>query len=330
MTPKHRQILLMALLAILVLVVAVVIGTYWMVGPAPRCQLPEQASAEASWTARTLVSGGLKRCYYLYAPPTYGSSQPLPVVFSFHGWLSNPESQALISGWHKLAKQEGFLVVYPQGQKFPQRWDSGETWGDSDVDDVQFFRDMLEDLSSIASVDRSRIYVNGFSNGGGMTVRLGCEAADLMAAMGTVAGAIVSMEDCHPSRPVPLMAFHGTADPIVYYEGGDMRGWLMRWGASLTDSPTYFVGVEDWTATWAESNGCEPTPEAIPPQDDVSRVRYTGCDRNAQVLLYTIDGGGHTWPGGWPIPAVGKTSEDIDATEELWAFLQQYRLEGQP
>jgi polyhydroxybutyrate depolymerase len=295
-----------------------------------RCQLPEGASAEAGWAARTLDSGGLERCYYLYAPPTYETSQPLPVVFSFHGFLSNPESQALISGWHKLAAQEGFLVVYPQGRKFPQRWDSGLTWGNSDVDDVQFFRDMLDDLSSMAAVDHSRVYVNGFSNGGGMTVRLGCEAADLLAAMGTVAAAVVSDGECSPSRPVPVMAFHGTADPIVPYAGGEMRGWLLRWGAGVTNAPTYFVGAEDWVATWAEGNGCDPIPETVPAQGDAIGVRYTGCDAEAEVILYTIDGGGHQWPAGWPIPAVGKTSQDIDATRELWAFLQEYRLEGQP
>jgi polyhydroxybutyrate depolymerase len=330
MTSKRGRILWIAALAIFLLVVVALAVTYWMVGPAVRCELPEEATAEAGWSARTLVSGGLQRCYFLYAPPEYDSIQPLPVVFSFHGFLSNPESHALISGWHKLAAQEGFLVVYPQGRKFPQRWDSGETWGNSDVDDVQFFRDMLDDLSSAAAVDRSRVYVNGFSNGGGMTVRLGCEVSDLFAAMGTVAAAVVSMEDCNSSRPVPAMAFHGTADPVVDYEGGEMTGWLLRWAAGVTDAPTYFVGAEDWVATWAEGNGCDPTPEIIPPQGDAGGVRYTGCDEDAAVILYTIDGGGHTWPSGWPIPLVGKTSKDIDATEELWAFLKEYRLESQP
>ncbi len=330
MTSRHKRILLIAVPAILLLLVAVIAGTYWMIGPAVRCELPEQATAEAGWTARTIISAGLERCYSLYAPPTYDSSQPLPVVFSFHGFLSNPESQALISGWHKLADQEGFLVVYPQGQKFPQRWDSGATWGDSNVDDVQFFRDILDDLSLVAAVDRSRVYVNGFSNGGGMTVRIGCEASDLMAAIGTVAAAVVSMEDCSPSRSVPVMAFHGTADPIVNYEGGDMRGWLLRWGAGVSDAPTYFVAAQDWVATWAESNGCDAVPEDIPAQGDASGVRFIGCDEDAEVVFYTIDGGGHAWPGGWPIPGVGKTSQDIDATEELWRFFQSYRLEDQP
>ena len=327
MHSRRRPVLLIAVLATLLLVVAIAAGTYWMVGPAVRCQLPEQAAAEAGWTARTLVSGGLERCYYLYAPPTHSSAQPMPVVFNFHGFLMNPESQALVSGWHGLAAEEGFLVVYPQGQKFPQRWDSGETWGDSDVDDVRFFRDMLDDLASIAAVDHSRVYVTGFSNGGGLTVLLGCEAADLLAAVGTVAAAVVSEEACNPSRLVPAMAFHGTADPIVPYEGGEMRGWLLRWGAGATDAPTYFLAAEDWVAAWARGNGCDPIAEDVPPQGDTTGVRYAGCDEDTEVILHTIDGGGHTWPGGWPIPGLGKTSKDIDATGEMWDFFQKYRLQ---
>jgi polyhydroxybutyrate depolymerase len=277
-----------------------------------------------------LISGGIERCYYLYIPPGLDPAQPAPVVLSFHGFLSNPDSHALISGWHALAREEGFLVVYPQGTQFPQRWNAGSTWGDSDVDDVQFFRDMLDHLSTLAAVDRSRVYVNGFSNGGGMTVRIGCEAADLVAAIGLVAGAVVEMEGCDPSRPLPVMAFHGTADPIVPYEGGVMTGWLLRWAAGVTDAPTYFVGAEDWVATWAAGNGCDPEPETIPQQGDVRGVRYTGCAggaESADVVLYTIEDGGHTWPGGWPIPGVGKTSNDIDATRELWKFYQATRLD---
>jgi polyhydroxybutyrate depolymerase len=249
---------------------------------------------------------------------------------SFHGFLSNPESHALITGWHGLAEREGVLVAYPEGTSFPQRWNAGTTWGASEVNDVRFFRDLIDDISTVAAVDGSRIYVNGFSNGGGMTVHIACEAAERVAAIGTVAAAVVDMQDCAPSRPVPVLAFHGTADPVVSYEGGEMSGLLLPWGAKLTWAPTYFVGAEDWVAIWAEGNGCDPVPEAIPPQGDVWGVRYTQCDQDADVILYTIEDGGHTWPGGWPIPLVGKTSTDIDATAEMWRFFQAYSLEVKP
>lgn len=327
MTSRLSRILLAIVVATLLLLCIVAAVTYWLVGPSLRCERPSDGPAQPGWSARTVVSDDSERCYYLYAPPDYDPAEPVPVVFSFHGFLSNPTSHALITGWHMLADQEGFLVVYPQGTGFPQRWDAGETWGVSDVDDVQFLIDMIDDLSAIAAVDAARIYVNGFSNGGGMTVHIGCEAAGRVAAIGSVAGAVVSMDDCNPSRPLPAMAFHGTADPVVPYEGGDLDGWLLRWAAGLTDAPTYFLGAEEWIASWAEGNGCDPTPESIPPQGDVRGIRYTGCEQDASVVLYTIVGGGHSWPGGMPIPFVGKTTRDIDATEELWTFYQAYSLD---
>jgi len=324
MASRLYRILLVIVAAILVVLCAAVALTYWLVGPSLKCERPSEGPARPGWSARAIASGGLERCYYLYAPPDYDPAQAAPVVFSFHGFLSNPTSHSLITNWHSLADEEGFLVVYPQGTGFPQRWDAGETWGASDVDDVQFFVDMVDDLSAIAAVDQSRIYVNGLSNGSGMTVHIACQAAGRVAAIGSVAGAIVSMEDCSPSRPVPAMAFHGTSDPIVKYEGGDLEEWLLRWAAGLTDAPSYFLGAEEWTAAWAESNGCDPAPETVHPQGDVWGTRYSGCAQDAAAVLCTIDGGGHTWPSGMPIPFMGKTTRNIDATRELGEFYQAY------
>lgn len=313
---------------ILLCVCAAVITAYWAVGRLLGCESPVQGAALPGWSARTVVADDRERCYQLYVPSGYDPSQPLPVVVSMHGFLSNPNSQAVISGWHRLADREGFLVVYPQGTSFPKRWNAGVPWGAAPVDDVQFFRRMLDDLSTVAAVDRSRVYVNGFSNGGGMTVRIACEASDQVAAIGTVAAAVVGLENCSPSRPVPAMAFHGTADPVVPYEGGDMRGHILPWGADLTHAPTYFVGAEEWVAFWAMGNGCNPVPAVSPVHGDVRGVQYATCDQDAAVTLYTIVDGGHTWPGGVPIPGVGKTSADIDASEEMWRFFEAYQLDN--
>jgi polyhydroxybutyrate depolymerase len=317
------------LAAVVLLCVCAAAGaTYWAVGSSLGCESPAQGLAQPGWSARIVISDGRERCYHLYVPPEYDPSQPVPVVVSLHGFLSNPNSQAVISRWHRLADREGFLVVYPQGTSFPKRWNAGMTWGSAPADDVEFFRRMLDDLSTVAAVDRSRVYVNGLSNGGGMTIRIACEASDQIAAIGIVAAAIVGLENCNPSRPAPAMAFHGTADPVVPYEGGDMRGHVLPWGADLTDAPTYFVGAEEWAAIWAMNNGCNPTPAVIPPRGDVRGVQYSACNQDAVVILYTIVEGGHTWPGGAPIPGVGRTSTDIDASEEMWRFFEAYQLES--
>jgi len=323
---KKRVFIIISALALVILCVTVVV-TYYEVGPDLRCNLPSDGSAGEGWSAHRISSSGNQRCYFVYYPPNLDRDQPVPIVFSFHGFLSNPNSHALITSWHKLADEERFIVVYPQGTHFPQRWDSGATWGASNIDDVQFFLDMLEDMSTKVSIDPTRVYVNGFSNGGGMTVRLGCDAADKIAAIGSVAGAVVDTDNCNPSRPVPAIAFHGTSDPVVNYDGFGMQFPILRTGARFTNAPTYFLGAEDWTARWAEWNNCNITPNTIPLEGDVSGIRYIDCDEGADVILYTIDEGGHTWPGGWPIPFVGKTSKQIDATRKIWEFYQSYQLE---
>jgi polyhydroxybutyrate depolymerase len=322
----RKAILIIAGVAVLLLVV-IAAGVYWAIGPAIRCQLPDDGLVEDGWSGRVITSGGRDRCYYLYLPKGHDPTERLPLVVSFHGFMSNPESHALITRWHKLADQEGFVVVYPEGTQFPQRWQSGDTWGAEDVDDVQFFLDTLEDVQRVAAVDSSRVYVNGFSNGGGMTVKLGCEAADQIAAMGTVAAAVLSREDCQPSRPMPAIAFHGTEDPVVRYEGEDIELDALKRAAKATNVPSRFVGAPEWTRAWAALNLCDTEPVAMPQQGDVRGVSYTGCEQDADVILHTVEGGGHTWPGGMPIPVVGRTTRDISATEEMWRFYQRYQLE---
>ena len=113
---KRKRIVLIVVVSIVVVLLAVAAGFYWMVGPSVRCELPDEAAADAGWTIRTIVSDSVELCYYLYAPPGYDPAQELPVVISFHGFMSNPESHGLITGWHKLAAEEGFLVAYPQGK----------------------------------------------------------------------------------------------------------------------------------------------------------------------------------------------------------------------
>jgi polyhydroxybutyrate depolymerase len=329
MTSKLSRIILIVVVGILLLLCAIVAGTYWAVGPALRCNRPAQGPAEPGWSFRTVISDGLERCYYLYAPPSYDPAQPAPLVLSFHGFLSNPNSHALITKWHQLADEEGFLVVYPQGTQFPQQWEAGPAWG-TGVDDVQFFLDMLTDVSAVASVDPTRIYVNGFSNGGGMTEFIGCEAADQVAAMGTVAAAVATTKDCDPARPVPAMVFHGTADPVVIYDGGKVKHRIMRLIAESVDGPTNFVAAKNWVDMWAQHSGCDPTLKVMDAPEGVRGWHTTGCDEDADVFFYAVEGGGHTWPGGLPIPGVGKTSNKISATEEMWRFFKRHSLDAQP
>jgi polyhydroxybutyrate depolymerase len=275
---------------------------------------PAKQAMESGTSDQTIVSGGMQRRYLLHVPPGYDPARRTALVFSLHGYISNPKQQLIFSQFDQVADKYGFVVVFPQGTGSPLRWNAyfGQPASDRGADDVQFVRDLIATLSSDLCIDPARIYVNGLSNGGGMSYRIACEMADQMAAIGSVAGAYAPvLSRCKPVRPVPVIAFHGTADPIVPY-GGSKDGSLPP--------------IKDWAAAWAVRNGCHPVPVAIPARGDASGLHYRHCTDNADVILYTIDGGGHTWPGGVPIPFVGKASQDIDASEVMWQFFEAHPL----
>jgi polyhydroxybutyrate depolymerase len=304
---KTQVIRLAALLALLLLAAAPTLAQTGTCGVAPVPTGVSEGEIEVN---------GLTRSYRLYIPSCYDPSQPVPLVFSLHGFTSNPEQQAHYSGFDALADEEGFIAVYPRGSGAPLRWNAGIdglNTGDT-VDDVAFISALIEHLYQTLWIDPARIYMTGLSNGGGMSHRLACALADRVAAIGTVAGAYPSLDqnDCTPSRPVPVIAFHGTADPIVPYEGN-----------------RYLPPITDWAAAWAARNGCDAAPADLPASGSVTGVRYGGCDADAEVILYTVDGGGHTWPGGPALPVfiTGPTSSVIDASRVMWAFFQAHPLE---
>lgn len=269
-------------------------------------------------TNGSLISSGETRRYLLYVPDSYNPSTPVPLVISIHGYASWPANQRDVSRWNELADREGFIVVYPSGTDLPKRWQSFPYQDNSLSRDVLFIADLIDTLDSKYNIDPARIYANGLSNGAGMSFLLGCQLSDRIAAIGGVAGAyLLPIEDCHPSRPVPMIAFHGTADPIVPFNGGPSR---------MFDIP--FPNIPDWVDSRADLNGCDRTPLKLPAQGDVSGIRYFGCSNDAEVVFYTITGGGHTWPGGRPLPEflTGPTNRNISATEIMWEFFQQHPL----
>ena len=274
----------------------------------------------ANRTNGTIISSGAVRKYLLYVPHGYDPSVPTPLVITIHGFAQWPAHQMHITHWNDLADEYGFIVVYPAGTRFPLRWRvHGEAGSDLDPAlDVTFISDLIEKLETDYNIDPSRIYANGLSNGGAMSFLLSCRMSDRIAAIGTVAGAfMIPWEECQPARPVPAIIFHGTGDPIVPYGGGEYK---------RLDIP--FPSIPVWVDTLARRNGCEAVSLDLPAVGDVSGVEYTGC--SADVVFYTITGGGHTWPGGEPIPAwiTGYTSKDIDATRTIWEFFQSHPLVG--
>ncbi len=194
------------------------------------------------------------------------------------------------------------------------RWRTGD---DSEAaKDVTFISDLIDQLSAEYNIDPARIYANGISNGGGMSFLLSCRLSERIAAFGSVAGAYnTPWAACNPSRPVPAIFFHGTGDPIVPYQGGPAG-----------PSGFNFPSIPAWVAEFSQRNGCDASPQDLPASGDVSGVQYKNC--LADVVFYTILGGGHSWPGGGYLPKfiVGNTTQDVDASRDDVGLLPAHSI----
>jgi polyhydroxybutyrate depolymerase len=264
-----------------------------------------------------IVSSGQKREYLLYVPSSYDSTRATPLVISMHGGAMWGAAQQQTSQWNEVAERHGFIVVYPSGTGFPKVWNASQP-GAGLTADVRFISELIDTLQATYNLDPSRIYADGLSNGGGMAFVLSCTLSDRIAAVGMVAAALfLPWSWCADQPAVPLIAFHGTADRIAPYRGG--TSWV---------APNPFANIPRWTANWARRNRCatDPVESAVAP--DVTRLEYTGCADSASVVLYTIHGGGHSWPGGMPPPEwfAGPTSNSVDASSRIWAFFREHPL----
>jgi len=279
--------------------------------------------------AGTIVSSGQKRHYLLYVPKGYDRAKPAPLVITLHTAMSWPSSALAISQWNLVADEYGFIVVYPAGtnqrpeglaEGFGSKsWEMEGRETPSHMPDVIFISQLIDKLEADYNIDKARIYANGMSNGGGMAFVLSCTMSDRIAAVGMVsAGLDPGWNWCTDHRPVPVIAFHGTADPVCPYDGGPSK----LGGGTLPSVP-------DFMSRWSRRNQCSPSPTETSLSANVVRLEYTGCARDAAVVFYTIQGEGHQWPGGRPVKAqwaLGPYSRSIDATRQMWAFFRAHPL----
>lgn len=280
--------------------------------------LPAQSHAPDE-SRRTIEAGGLERSYVLHLPPSRRAGQPIPLLLVLHGAGGQGAGMARHTGLTDPATQRGYAVVYPDGMDW--RWNDGRGNGAAQ-DDVEFIRLLLDSLGRELPVDPKRIYATGISNGAGLAYRLACDLPGTVAAIAPVAGALAAAleERCAATRPVSVISFQGTRDRLMPYEGGNVAA---RRGQVLSAPRS--------AALFAEVNGCTASPAVTAEPDtarDGTRVHrsiYTGCREGREVVLYTIEGGGHTWPGGPPVGRrVGRVSRDIDATSAMLDFFDRH------
>src|SRR5246127_3864830 len=285
------------------------------------CGVRHVSAASARDLPGTFRSGGIDRTYTLHVPP----GDPVGLVLSLHGGGGTGTGQQGLTDFDAVADANNLVVVYPDG--YDKSWADGRGASPADrhhVDDVGFLVALAGKLQGDYNIAPGHVFATGMSNGGFMTNRLGCDRADVFAAVAPVAGTLGAGVGCNPALPLSVLEAHGTADPLVPFNGGDVRG---RGGVSHSILANAMVGK------WRSADGCQgdPSAQVLPNVGDgtvVHRFDSTACAASTEVVFYQIDNGGHTWPGGkqyLPKPVVGATSRAFDASELIAQFFLTHR-----
>ena len=266
------------------------------------CKTPMHTTGDSTVM---ISSAGLQRTMLIHLAPTYGR-QPQALVILYHGYSMTVQAMERTSGMDAEADKAGFVVVYPQGVDVPPSWNAGVgAYGPTgDADDIQFTRDILTYMKHNYCVDTHRVYLSGFSLGGGMVYRLACTLTDQIAAVATVSGAYYPLpEGCHPSRPLSIMEIHGAADPSAPYNGNpDLR----------------MASVRDYLNDWTTRDQCTGNPTPFFQEGDVTGIEWTHCADDTIVRHYRISDGVHSWPGS------PHTTTVINGDVVIWKFLSQF------
>ncbi len=279
-------------------------------GPAPVTTFPEVQPGDYNGS---LDSGSRTRTYIVHVPPAYNNQQAIPLVLVLHGAGGNAERMINMTGMSDKADEAGFIVVYPNGTGFLNdqlllTWNCGFCCGyalDNNIDDVGFIRSLIEKLEGELNIDNARIFITGMSNGAMMSYRLACELTDIVAAIAPVSGSMGEWETSS-TNPVSVIIFHGTADAVVPYEGG--LSIIAPLTPGRVDKPVSFA-VDFWVA----HNGCSTAYTRVT-DGNLVKDTYSGGRDGSEVILNTIIGGGHVWPGSDNI------TQGISATDLIWDF----------
>ena len=271
---------------------------------------------------------GNARSFIVYLPTGYNNAGKMPMIFAIHGGSGTPEGMINIANFKTIADRDKVVLVYPAG--IQNNWNDGRptTPNQLGINDVGFFNQMCDYMINNYSVDGTKIYATGISNGGFMSSRLGCELSNRIAAIAVDAATIEATTiapNCNPGRPVPAIYIHGTTDPLVPFTGGQMTAGGTAGGTVLS----HFQAIDKLVAI----NGCNTTPTITDLPDianDGTTIKqrvYSGGTNGSEVASYVVLNGGHTWPQGYQYlnaAIIGKTSQDMNACEVIWTFFKRF------
>ncbi|MEM7218983.1 MAG: PHB depolymerase family esterase [Pseudomonadota bacterium] len=280
----------------------------------PPAPAPAAPADLCSGTSTTLDCGfehdTIAREFILYRPSSAGPNAAL--LLNFHGYGSSARGQFQYADFRALADRDGFMIASPQGTELDgtTHWAVGSWTAASTVDDVGFTAALIDAVDAEYGVDTKRVYATGMSNGGYMSYHLACQLSDRIAAIASVTGSLSPevRAACSPTRPMPVLQIHGTADDVVPFDGAN-------WTLSMADVMSY----------WQDANGCAAAPETVA-LDDANGDgaipgldRYQNCTAGADVQLYRMTNMGHIWPE-------LTRGDDIAGVEIVWAFLSRFSI----
>jgi polyhydroxybutyrate depolymerase len=268
-----------------------------------------------------------ERTYSLHVPGHYDGTEAVPLLIALHGRLGIGSGEERLAHLDKVSDEHGFLVVYPDG--LDRSWADGRGGTPAErsgVNDVKYLSALMGALESEYKVDRARIYVTGMSSGGFMSGRLACELSERIAAVAIVGASLgesVSV-NCKPVKPLSVVIIQGTADPLVPLDGGTIErsgvgGLILSHEAAIQK----FVAVDHCTNAPQKDH----IPDKAGDGTSIDVTTYGPCAEGSEVQGYVVNGGGHTWPGGrqyLPAMFIGKTTQNLDASEVIWDFLSRH------
>jgi polyhydroxybutyrate depolymerase len=289
------------------------------------------ASMPATADEGSLVSGGLTRTFAVATPQ--GLTAPAPLVLLLHGAGGSGENALQHYRWDREASAQGFVAAAPDAMPAfldrtanflsnPRYWNDGSDRGPpahGSVDDIAFLGALIDALAAKYPIDRSRIYVTGFSSGASMAFYAGVRLSDRLAAIAPVAGKNWSQKP--PARPLPVLYLIGDQDPLNPYAGGPVS---LPWGGTRIATP-----ARESPEAWAKFDACDGAPAASSPEPQVTLEAWRHCAGGAEVLFYTVAGLGHEWAGGTgralPAAMTGPYSDAVDTTALIWDFFRRHR-----
>jgi polyhydroxybutyrate depolymerase len=264
-----------------------------------------------------MMVDSIKRSFVTYVPAITNKDYKMPLIISLHGGFASPKGQFHLADFRPIADKDKFVVICPASKHM---WHDGKnTRG---IDDIKFMDQLITYAIKTYHIDAERVYITGISNGGFMTSRLACQLHKRIAAIAVVAASLDVNEGYDLQKPMPVIYMHGTKDKIVSYNGGKMFGRAI-------------YSQKEIIQKWVKLDGCNPEPvitnlpDTAKDSTSIVKEEYTNTANGLKVVSYTINNGGHTWPGGWqfmPEFIVGKTTRNLNACQAIWDFFKAYKL----